>query len=455
MVMIACGGGDGARNGSPLSTDGAHLRDADGRVVILRGVNARIEGIFDVTFDDGRVALEDIPELTSDDCVRMRELGLNLLRLPINWSGIEPDRDVYDEVYLQRVDTAVQCAADAGVYVLIDLHQDAYSKEIGEDGAPLWAIVPPPEMLLEGPLTAEELQERRTSSQVTAAFDSFFDLDDAAGLQAEFIDMLRHVGARYADHPMVIGFEIFNEPQADADPLHAFDVAAAAALREVAPDKLVSFEPPVIRNFTDFSPLASAPFPVDGAIYAPHIYTFVFGNAEDRLANLTKAELRSSVDNARAEATAHGTPLLIGEWGIGPTTTNADLWIQYQNELHDEYLASNAFWLWKEESQGAWGVYERNGDEWVERPQVVGWVSRLHPERIAGDPVSVSYDGAAQTLRLESTDTGGLAHDIYIPERAADSFSVTCDDSPIIGERAAGTGLIAVACDGILEVIAQ
>ena len=77
------------------------------------GVNARIEGIFDVTFDDGRVPLEPIPVLTAGDCTRMRQLGFNLLRLPINWSAIEPTRGNYDAAYLDAVQAAVDCAADA------------------------------------------------------------------------------------------------------------------------------------------------------------------------------------------------------------------------------------------------------------------------------------------------------------------------------------------------------
>ena len=78
----------------------------------------------------------------------MRALGLDLLRLPINWSGVEPAPRQLDDAYLDRVDAAVRARRTQGWYVLIDLHQDAYSKEIGEDGAPLWAIEPPPAMLL-------------------------------------------------------------------------------------------------------------------------------------------------------------------------------------------------------------------------------------------------------------------------------------------------------------------
>lgn len=448
MWSIGCGSGGASSSFSPLTTDGAHLRDDRGRIVLLRGVNARVEGVFDVTFDDGRVALEPIPALTDADCLRMRQLGFNSLRLPINWSGIEPVQGQYDAGYLSQVDRAVECAANAGLLVVIDLHQDAYSKHIGEDGAPLWAIVPEPEMLLEGPLT--DLQDRRLSAQVAAAFASFFAAGDPHGLQAAFIAMLEHVAARYADHPKVVGIELFNEPDIGAELLDPFQLAAAEAVRRAAPDKLVFFEPPALRNLIDFQPLADRPFPVAGAVYSPHMYTFVFGNQESSLADLTKDALRPSVDNARAEANAHGTPLYLGEFGIGPTRTNADKWIGWQAELHDEFLASNAFWLWKEESQGSWGVHEKVGDGWEERPQVVGWVSRPQAHRIAGSDVSVRYDYVARTLEVEARDPSGVPHEIYVPEDGA--WSATCAGAPVELARDSATGVAAVECDGALRV---
>jgi endoglycosylceramidase len=446
-TFFACGG-DSEPVFSPLHSDGTHLRDDQGRVVLLRGVNARVEGVFDVTFDDGRVALQEIPALGPADCARMRQMGLNLLRLPINWSGVEPEPGAYDDAYLDRVAEVVQCAADAGVFVIVDLHQDAYSKHIGEDGAPLWAIVPEPEMLLEGPL--DDLDERRTSRQVMAAFDSFFHPADAHGLQAAFIDMLEVVARRFADHPMVIGFEIFNEPVAGADVLYPFQFAAAEALRRAAPDKLVFFEPPAVRNLLDFQPLSSEPFPVPGAVYSPHVYTLVMFDMTDGLATMTKDDLRPSIDNARAEATAWRTPLFIGEFGIGPDMTNADLWMRWQSELHDEYFAANAFWLWKEVSQGHWGVHDRVDGVWVERPQVVRWLSRVYPQRIAGTPVSLTYDGERDHMHLV-TDADG-PHEVYVSEALADDFAVRCNGDALAPARDPATGLIEVRCTGALEV---
>src|SRR5579864_4010666 len=58
--------------------DGRRLRELDGRLVdqhrrevTLRGVNARVEGIFDVTFSDGRQPLEAIPPFDDGDAAKM------------------------------------------------------------------------------------------------------------------------------------------------------------------------------------------------------------------------------------------------------------------------------------------------------------------------------------------------------------------------------------------------
>ena len=456
VFVVACGGGgDPAPRTAPLWSDGTHLRDADGRIALLRGINARIDGVFDVRFDDGRTALEPLPPLDATDCQRMRALGFDLLRLPINWSGIEPSQGTYDDAYLGRVDAAVRCAADAGLVVLIDLHQDAYSKEIGEDGAPLWAIQPAPTMLLQGPLT--DLDARRTSGQVTDAFATFFDPADPAGLQAAFFDVLDLVATRWATDPAVIGFELYNEPPVGQPAVDVFSAAAAARVRAAAPGKLVMFEPSAVRNLFDFAPKPAAPFATQDAVYAPHIYTYVFYLDQTRLEQLQPAELEASVQAARAESAGWNTPILIGEYGIGPTQPNADVWMGVQAELHDAYLASDAFWLWKENSQGAWGVHDHavdgsGGDVWTERPQVVAWISRIHAARIAGTVVANRYDRITGSLHLEVANTGGVAHEIYIPERAAASFAITCDGDEADVVRDAATGLVSIVCDSVVEV---
>lgn len=451
LVVLAACGDDTAPRTTPLWSDGTHLRDAEGRVAVLRGINARVEGVFDVTFTDGRAPLEPIPPLAAADCARMRQLGFDLLRLPINWSGIEPARGQYDEAYLARVDAAVACAADAGVYVVIDLHQDAYSKEIGEDGAPLWAIQPPPEMLLGGPLT--DLGDRRLSAQTRMAFKTFFDPADPAGLQADFAAMLEVVARRWADHPAVIGFELFNEPDAGTAELEPWTARMAQVVRDAAPAKLVMFEPSAVRNFADFIPLAKAPFPVSGAVYSPHVYTFVFYADQGPFERATLDALEPSVRAARDEATAWQTPLWIGEFGAAPTDDAAHAkWIQTEELLHDRYLASNAFWVWKEDSQGSWGLFGKDANGWTERPNIIGWVSRVRVARYASPPRAVDPSLAGDAVRVELSGPGDAPNLVYIPERFATTTAIRCDGEARDVFRDSATGLVEIACGGVLDI---
>ena len=249
------------------------LVDELGRELSLRGVNARIEGLFDVTFDDGRVALEPIPAFSMDDAQAMVRYGFNVLRLPINWSGLEPHEGEFSETYFDKLDEVVNLARDAGLYVLLDFHQDAWSKEIGEDGAPLWAIVPPPEKLLEGPL--DDLPERRVSEQVLNAFEGFF--ENREGIQDRFLPVWKRVIERYADRPEVIGFQPMNEPlvshfDLSQGLLHDFYKKLVPPMRELDARHALWMEPGVIRNYLNSAPLLDEPFPDSNIVYCPHIY---------------------------------------------------------------------------------------------------------------------------------------------------------------------------------------
>src|SRR5262249_35583224 len=127
-------------DGRHLRVDGGRLVDRLGREITLRGVNARVDGLFDVTFDDGRLPLEPIPTFDDGDAARMAALGFDFLRLPINWSALEPVRWQYAGAYLDRIGAVVRLCARHGILVLLDFHQDAFSKEIGQDGAPRWVL---------------------------------------------------------------------------------------------------------------------------------------------------------------------------------------------------------------------------------------------------------------------------------------------------------------------------
>jgi endoglycosylceramidase len=444
--------------GSALAAglDGRRLRVVDGRLVdlrgrevTLRGVNARVEGLFDVTFDDGRLPLEAIPTFDAGDADRMRDLGFNLLRLPINWSALEPERGRYSKEYLERIAATVDLCGARGVSVLLDFHQDAFSKEIGQDGAPRWVLDlllgPGGYPYLGGPL--EDLTARRLAPHTLEAFRRFN--ENREGVQDLFGKAAAVVAKRFRRSRVVVGYEIMNEPlalAADGDELlRAFHVRIAEAIRRVDRRHLVVFEPNTLRNLLNEAAIPSEPFPDAKAVYAPHVYTYVF---DGQTFTGDTGALATSMQKAAVEAAAWGAPLFVGEYGIDPTHPLADAWITASLDLQDLHRAHSAFWLWEEISSGRWGLFEGDSSEpGGERIGRTTALSRPFARAVPGIVVEHAVDAATSALRLRFAARGRAPLEIYVPPRRfPDGATITCDGAPMDAVPDAVTHVVRFRC---------
>lgn len=462
LLCLGCAGADKAaaevtvRPSPPaarLHVDGGRLVDADGRQVLLRGVNARVQGLFDVSFDDGREPLEEIPPFTGEDCAFLSEqLGLNLLRLPVNWSGIEPEPDVYDADYLDRLGQLVDDCDAVGVVTIVDLHQDAYGKDIGEDGAPLWAIEPPPVELLEGPLTSEELASRRLSPTVLAAFRNLYAnaplSSTGEGATDAYADMAGHLAASLAGHPGAVALELHNEPVTlgDQAALDAFHEAVTVAVRAAHPTLPVVFEPDALRNLTDAAPV-DTPFGFDDAIYGPHIYTDVFENG---WASEDTDALTLSVVTARDEAIAHDAHLFVGEFGNDPRTERGALYIDTCLEAFDETQASWAIWLYEEHSQDSWGLWDEGDVAHTRgglRDAAADQLARGFPIATAGRVETTVWDPVDRALAMVVQEPTGGVHVVSVPARVwPDGVDVLCGGLSLT-DLDASPGRVSFSCE--------
>ena len=93
--------------------------DQDDRQVLLHGVNVvyKVDPYIPSTGDwDTEDSLDD------HDIELLKQWGFNFVRLGVMWEAVEREEGVYDEEYLNKVETMINKLGDAGIYTLVDAH---------------------------------------------------------------------------------------------------------------------------------------------------------------------------------------------------------------------------------------------------------------------------------------------------------------------------------------------
>lgn len=236
-----------------IYTKGPWFCDEYGRKVILRGVN--LSGSSKVPFTpNGATHLKEgffnhrnvsfvgrpFPLGEADEhFTRLRAWGLTLLRFLVTWEAIEHSGPgQYDQAYLDYLHAVIQKAGEYGFKVIIDPHQDVWSRFTGGDGAPGWTMEAIGlDMTLFHEAGAAIIHQLHgdpfprmvwptNGSRLAAAtmFTLFFGGNDFAPktniegepaqeyLQRHYIAAFQEVARRLSGLDCVIGYEVLNEP---------------------------------------------------------------------------------------------------------------------------------------------------------------------------------------------------------------------------------------------------
>jgi endoglycosylceramidase len=329
---------------------------------------------------------------------------------------------------MQKLDDVLTLAHEHAFYIVIDMHQDAYSKEIGEDGEPLWAITPPPTQLLQGPSD----DSRRLTPQVLNAGYSFFDdanAMDGRDLQGAYVTAVQQVVQHVVGDPAVLGYEAFNEPVVlDYQKLDAFHQTFAAGVHAIDADAPVLFEPVSTRNETDDAVIPQSPWSSGPGVYAVHIYTGIFSmpgvwSATDEDAGI----LAPSMAHADLERAGWGTPMFVTEFGCDQTQPQGPVWMSDELDLQDQYMVSSTAWEFS--GEGAWGFHDDDDQEY---PQTAYVMSRMFPRAVAGDLLQIERPSPGDMIvhYRPSAATAGLPHEVSLSTAFITSPTITCDGQP-------------------------
>jgi len=401
-----------------------YVADAEGRRVILRGAAAA--GLVDYwsgasyTEDDppafypvgpgayatgcpANSSLIRVPPLCREDLAEMRALGFDVVRLPLSWSLLEPRPGFIDPAYLDGVAQVVGWARDEGLHVILDMHQNAYSRFIAPStvslpgatrparrdytGAPAWAT------LTDGLPFQNYLGQREVDPAVFEAATSFW--LDRDGLQEHYIGAIAALARRFLDDSTVAGYSLFNEPWPGWALPPAFDdlwlfpfyrrvIDAITGVRDGVPcpafapalaacghadlgihDRrhLFFLDTGLWREITDLP--THLPVPVSSypnVVLAIHAYTHKY--TVDALLGQAPASASypfggydQSYAAAELEARAMGAALYVGEFG--DEVSEDGLLLTNQLREQERHLVGATFWIWKENCSptAPWGVY--------------------------------------------------------------------------------------------------
>jgi endoglycosylceramidase len=411
--------------------------DAHGRQVLLRGVN--VDGLVDYYRRDLRVSYPNDPRRYSHgacprddpsvegvvvcrrDFAQMGALGYDAIRLNLSWSLLEPSPGRIDRRYVDRVAQVVGWARSAGIYVILDMHQDAWSKYLystsrdqctspyqpirGYDGAPRWASIhTQPVCALNG--------TRELDPAVEEDFAKFFGdarAPDGIGLREHFTAAVAALARRFRDDPTVAGYDLLNEPTyfkvpgTDASVLLPFyaKVIDGVTRRVHGFRQLFFIEPGAIRDVTDASNIAvswSRYSHYRNVVYAPHIYTRTF--------TPRTFPMDGGYSSAIADARHLGLPLWVGEFGCNPADTRTILRAHY--DLQDRFGLGGSMWLWKENANDTnpnvyWGIYGPPFGPGVPQRDRIHLTSRTYPLYVAGNLTGLSYDADTGRFRMRAS----------------------------------------------------
>lgn len=375
---------------APLRVAGTQFVDAKGAVVILRGVNLA-----------GEAKVPPFRHLRSlSELDPLPGWGVNVIRLLFNWEAYEPTAGTYQTAYLASVTQIVDEAWKRGMYVLIDIHQDAFSRfNIGGcgDGFPKWALPAdiPPQTPDNGPACSNWGLRMIFDAEMHRAFAAFH--ENKNGVRDRYLQLLSHLARHFRSHPGVIGFDPINEPWGDEKKdLSALYADAERAIRKEFADAILFIEGHALTNSGLFASALPRPAFANFA-YAPHYYDagVLIGHAYSGLSTATDFAF-SFFDRKLVELSA---PLFLGEYGAPGDTRGADSYFTLLHRHLNQRFASGSQWNytpgWDPMTKDGWNHEDLSIVD--DRGQLRSGLWRLRPyaQRIAGSPVQMVVQEAS------------------------------------------------------------
>lgn len=427
---------------SQLTVRGDRIVDAQGRTVLLHGVN-------NVDKEPPYVVPNDGFTLNGADADYLAAQGLNIVRLGVAFDGLMPERGKIDHAYIERVVSVVDLLAARGIYTLLDNHQDGLSSVWGGNGFPAWS-----------------LKARPPSWEPNPGFPLYYLMpsmnqgwDEVWSNSGGVIDYLGTALAALAQAVKgksgVAGIELFNEPWPGTAALTCFPVGCplfdaqyqsvmnklTAKIHSVNAALPVWWEPNVTWNQLMPSYLGLTKIASKNIVIAPHDYCIpsqlaIYLGLPEELRALCGLQHDLTWHHTDVVANRTKRPIVVTEFGdvdpsvLGNTIVRAE--------------SRNAGWIYWHLSSG-----QRFSGE------IAKHLVRAYPQATAGTPQTVDYNSDTRAFHYTYKPNPDISAPtvIAVPHRLYDGKPIVtvtggevvgATDGTTVSIKATGTGLVTV-----------
>jgi aryl-phospho-beta-D-glucosidase BglC (GH1 family) len=302
-----------------LHTSGTRILNTSGHVVQLTGFN--VEGMESTNVDGSDVlgrCNDAWRPLSSSEVGQIAAYGFKTVRLPIAWGNIEPTAPTvgsggilvhhWNTAYLTALQNEVQLFGNAGMRVILDMHQATWGPAFvtpstskkpscpGE-GMPTWL----------NPNAASETSQKASCE--------FYEGKTEPGVPgtawSDFSAAESYVDGLFADDAAMVGQDVVNEPSCgngSAD-LHGFYDEVAPAIHQANPHILIILED----KENPGSYLLSTLPPVGNIVLSIHLHEDYWSTPSGGQSSLPYSGQAVLVAN-EARATQWNVPLYVGEF---------------------------------------------------------------------------------------------------------------------------------------------
>ena len=327
---------------SMLHAEGVNIVNTQGETVLLRGVNmggwlvqeswmnltnapsqSESFAVLDERF--GREVREYLFKVYEDnylseqDFDNIKALGMNVIRLPFAWWNILNDDGMLKDDAFTRLDWFVDCCAERGLYVILDLHaargsQNAQDNSGDTTGCHLWEV---PEY------------------------------------QDQTVYLWQQVAQHFKGNPTVAAYDLLNEPggvmKMTGKMQWDFFDRVYEAIRSVDPEHIIMME----SCWNPENLPAPSEYGWENVVYQYHWYKW--GADNDYWAQ----KLNVDVKLHKVKQVNHPVPGFLGEFTL---FQSMDAW-KYALETYSNAGIGWTIWTYKVTGNSTWGLYNVYGSK--------------------------------------------------------------------------------------------